>query len=169
MINSNYWKWLYAWDVYMANYDQYGYDLGLTNTAGSLQPMDVGHDGGGETYSAKNRKFAFELSAIFGSGTNELTVNDYNLSNDISSNITINSVNCTSSGTENGLHRTIAISGSNTSEQAITIRQVGITKNIYSNSGNRNSYVMMGAFNLASPITVQPNDQFIINIEWTEE
>ena len=117
----------------------------------------------------KNGSICKELN-VENTITGTITVNDYNLSNDISSNITVNSVSCTSSGTENGLHRTIAISGRNTSEQAVTITQVGVTKYIVSLGGSpEESYVMMGAFDLDTPLTVQPNDQFIINVEWTEE
>lgn len=169
MIVSNYWKWLWAWDNFGANSDNYKQDIGLVNIEGNNQVLCVGYDGGGWNESARNRYFSEGLNAIFGNGTTEITVNDYNLSNDISSNITVNSASCTSSGTENGLHRTIVITGRNTSEQAVTITQVGVTKYIVSLGGSpETSYVMMGAFDLSEPLTVQPNDQFIINVEWNE-
>jgi hypothetical protein len=167
MINSNYWKWLYAWDNYYANYDNYEAEVGLVNIEGNAQNMAVGYDGGNLPPSAKNRYFPYDLSAKFGSGTGQLSPNDYTIADDISSSITSISVTSTSSGTAEGFHRTIVITGRNASEQAVTIKQVGITKYIYTGgSQGTQNHVLMGAFNLASPITVQPNDQFMINVDW---
>lgn len=167
MILSNYWKWLNGALTYNTESSEY-YDpsqnVGLVDINGETGYLSYSSSNGDRRYANRNINNG---SVRLGSGDAEVTVNDYAMSNDCTSSISSLSYTINSAGTDEGLSRTITITGINSSGNAMTITEAGYCKYV-SSEENGDHYVLVVKTKLNTPLTVQPNSAFKIDITWNE-
>ena len=172
MILKNYWKWLEAvqkvnfWQSYSGDYN-----VGLKAVDGSnaLILLNATNDTNYFYRIADNHDLSKYLTIRLGSDDSEVTSDDYALENDVTSSISNYSYTFSSSA-DNGVSRIITIQGSNCGSQPITIKQVGICKDIwYIPSSYAQKTVMMAVHVLNEPIEVLPGNNFKLVFEWIEQ
>lgn len=109
------------------------------------------------------------LSAIFGTSDTEVSPSDYVVGGLIQiQGITNLVVNVNVSGGDGKLETVVSASGTNNTGSAITIRTVGITKELYSNSTQR-KIVMIARCVLNDAIEVPAYQNFVTTIKWEEQ
>lgn len=171
MILSNYWKWLdgvLKTDIYSDGYYDPTEDLGLVNTSGNAVLITLASS---EHEVAWYSRDINNAEILFGSGSGSIAVDDYAMSSDCTSSLSDISFTQSSTGTNAGLNRTYTITGTNDGENSVTIREVGIAKNIKwhdRNDGYQTSSILIAKVKLATALTVAPNENFIINLAWNE-
>lgn len=162
MILSNYWKWL---DLILKNSFGSGSSdtaTGMKDVSGNTGYMDMSSD----TRAINCRDFN-DGSIYLGSGDDEITANDYAMSDDCTSNIGNLNYTINSAGTDEGLARTITITGYNASESELTITEAGYAKRTVSYN-HSTQYIIMAKTKLNEPLTVPSGSNFLINLAWNE-
>ena len=169
MILNNYWKWLNICQTTNAFNDEYYspvYNIGLKNINGDTVSISPNTDSGGWP----SRNFA-NATVRFGSGSTDITADDYAMSDDCTSSISNVNVTFTSAASEDGLHRTISVTGINNSGSEVTITEVGYYKAIqwYSrDDGWHDENVLFSKTKLSEPLTLADGESFLINLAWNE-
>ena len=179
MILNNYWTFkAYVESHYYKQMggpeDRVGESIGLKSLDGLDARLWIGS---GVNYSdflstelaTKTWSPKVELSVILGSGTTAPTPEDYNIEQSIMSAISNfnSSINVTSS---NGQEKTvITVSGTNTSNDAITISEIGIVKPIRPDNINDPRNVLFIRHLLDEPKSVASGEGFALTFEWTEQ
>ena len=108
------------------------------------------------------------LSAVFGNSDTEVSPSDYVVGGLINvQSITNLVVNINVSGGNGKLETVVSVSATNNSSSAITIRTVGITKELYSNA-TQHQTVMIARCVLKDTIEVPPYQNFVVTIKWDE-
>lgn len=166
MILSNYWKWLNAIltiDPYLSDGNSHD-NVGMKDLSGNNVTSTFSSDDARRPWSARS----FNNGGVrLGSGNAEITVNDYAMSSDITDNIDDLNYTVNSAGTDEGLSRTIAISGINNTANNMTITEVGYYINNY-DYNNTTYKVLMAKVKLTEPVIVATGGNFLINVEWLE-
>ena len=167
MIVSNYWKWLNSILTTNPTSDSYYdpvSDIGLKDKNGSAVSITLSSSDATRRYRVRN----FNDGTIWlGSGNDEIAATDYAMSNDCTASISNLNFTINSAGTDEGLSRTIAVTGTNNSGNTITITEVGYAKYIEAEQAG-NAFVLFSKTKLAEPLTVTDGSNFIINIAWEE-
>lgn len=171
MILKNYWRWMQATQRYSVNDTDTQKDIGLINISGNAQLMFTGMIGssvGASTQSmlASNRDLSLAKFHL-GTGDNTLTSDDYCLTNDVTSSFS--NMTVTSGWASNDSYsRIYTVSGTNGTNAAITVTEIGITLKITADSDYNSSEVMLAIVKLSEPITVASGDTFTVSFEWVE-
>jgi hypothetical protein len=169
MILNNYWKWLNITQTTNAYTDDYYapvYNIGLKNLSGSEAAISPNSSQGGW----ETRNFA-NATVRFGSGSGAITADDYAMSNDCTDDIDSINVSVTSAASDDGITRTMTITGINNSGNDVTITEVGYDKVIqwYSrDDGWHTEHVLFSKTKLSEPLTLADGDSFLINLAWNE-
>lgn len=170
MVLKNYWRWLKAITEYNPGYSNESIDIGLIDISGTSALMALGGTPLDRVQRGVglNRMLTSYFSVRVGSGTTEITSEDYALSNDITDSLSSLSYSLSQSS-EDGVSRTITVTGANLSGSEITISQAGYCKLISPTYNQADwAYVMFAATTLAEPLTVANGDSFTITLEWNE-
>lgn len=106
---------------------------------------------------------------IVGSGDTKEEMDDYNLENNITTSFS--SVNKTFSVVASGdTFKTIySITGNNATNSPLIIREVGIIKRFLNDNDSFAGYSLLARKVLDNPITVNSNEGFYLNFEWSEQ
>lgn len=118
-----------------------------------------------------NTKLRKDLGVRIGKGEGDISINDYSLSDDCTADIS--SLNITDSygynADNNDYEHIYTITGTNNSQSAITITEIGLTKILYGSSSSPyyTSPILIAKINLDEPISVDSGDGFIINVVWS--
>lgn len=169
MILNNYWKWLNITQTtngYNTDYNPPVYNIGLKNISGDTVPISPNTDNGGW----ETRNFA-NATVRFGSGSGAITADDYAMSNDCTDDLGSINVSVTSAASEDGITRTMTITGLNNSGDDVTITEVGYAKIIQwhdRDSGMKTEYTLFSKTKLSEPLTLADGDSFLINLAWNE-
>lgn len=169
MILNNYWKWLnitQTTNAFSNDYYPPVYNIGLKNLSGSETAISPNSDSGGW----ETRNFA-NAAVRFGSGNDDITPDDYAMSSDCTDNIGSINVNVTSAASDDGITRTMVITGINNSGNDVTITEVGYAKVIqwYSrDDGWHTDYALFSKTKLSEPLTLADGESFLINLAWNE-
>lgn len=172
MILNNYWKirWAIETLITVSSSAPYGIDVGLKDLGGvsraiTLRPYP--NNNVGYTYQAIVRMNS-GYNIRLGSGDNELTADDYALTNDVTSSFTNLTYNYVSDA-NNHLRRVISISGQNNTNTDITITEIAYTKNLPYDDATQSCEVMYSIVKLDTPINVPANGTFSATFEWVEQ
>lgn len=109
-----------------------------------------------------------------GTGNTEVDADDYRLANDVTSsfsNLTASYNEVVSTDTDGIPNAKIvfSIAGVNSSADSITIKEIGLCKNIvFFASGNSQQKVLFVRHILDTPITVAAGDSFTLPLQWIE-
>ena len=109
-----------------------------------------------------------------GTGNTEVDADDYCLANDVSSsfsNLTASYNEVVSNDTDGIPNAKIvfSIAGVNSSADSITIKEIGLCKNIiFYTAGNSQQNVLFVRHILDTPITVAAGDSFTLPLQWIE-
>lgn len=171
MVLKNYWKLL---ENYQKNSvwgsSAINVDIGLKGLNGSaVNILQSTTDWGYMPYLAQNLRMDYNLSLRAGSGSSPATASDYALANDVTNNLSNVKTTYLSSADDAGIIRKMSISGSNFTNNAITIRKIGVVKGIWSvPSGFEKADVLLAVIELENPVVVNKGENFNIVIEWNE-
>ena len=171
MILSNYWKALHSLKDLMSNSGEANMiDYGMIGLDGNdYGTINMGWDTNGD-YSVvfKNVKLRTDgISVRIGTGTGEVSVTDYSLFNDITSNISDVVVSNNYIPSREGYKQILTITGINPTAEAITITEAGITKAFYAHPAQKDPLLLAKTV-LTKPIKVEPGDSFSLSLEWLE-
>jgi hypothetical protein len=174
MILSNYLKFMEVISNYGTIDTAKTVNTTIVDTTGAnINGFLLGNAGSGNRIAAgKNKAIRYETTIAIGTGDTEVDFDDYSLANDITSMI-LNATQTHSTVFEDGQFKTqYTLTGSNTTGNAFTIKEVGIIKPMYSlDSGSHllNSNVLLTRRLLDSPITIEDNGSFMVTFQWNEE
>lgn len=167
MILSNYWKWLNAiltTNPTSTEYYDPASDIGLKDLNGATTYISLSSSDATRRYRVRNIN---DGSVRVGNGNGEITADDYAMSGDITDNISNLNYSINSAGTDEGLNRTIAISGINNTANNITITEVGYCKYIEAEQHD-SAQVLFAKVQLSEPVLVAAGGNFLINLSWIE-
>lgn len=118
----------------------------------------------------ENWSLNLNLSSHIGNGTTEPTDTDYVLSSDKTTQFSNISRSFNAMADGNSFKLVHTITGTNASNNTITISEIGITKNIYVTGYPSNVFVefLFVRSLLNEPIDVQPGRGVSITVEWVE-
>jgi hypothetical protein len=171
MILSNYWKWLdgvLKTDSWTDAYYDPAENLGLVDMDGINVPITIQSSEHSNAWYSRNINNA---TIAFGSGNGSITADDYEMDTDVTSDLSNINFTENSVGSNEGLTRTYAITGTNSGSSNVTITEVGLVKHIKyydRNDGYQEKDVLFEKVKLATALTVAPNENFIINLAWNE-
>ena len=133
----------------------------------SWQPLWANNNTSYTAYASQNSALHLNNFVVIGTGDTAESLSDYRLANDITGSISNYQQSYTSGEDGNTLKTTFSISGVNNTGSAITIKEVGIGKNIL--DGNIASVpVMFLRKVLDTPIEVANGSTFAFSVEWKE-
>lgn len=149
-----------------------------SNGASGISPVNIGCynlSGGVAVFGFQNSGSSIDnwslkkgLSAIFGTSDTDVSPSDYVVGGLIQipyiTNLVV-SVNV--SGGNGKLETVVSASGTNNTGADITIRTVGITKELWS-TGTHHNTVMIARCVLKDAIEVPANQNFIVTVKWDE-
>lgn len=167
MILSNYWKWLngiLTTNPTSSSYYDPSNDIGLKNLNGATALISLGSSDDTRRYRNRNIN---DGSIRLGSGSGDITASDYSMSDDCTSSVSNLSFTVNSAGTDEGLSRTISVSGQNSSGAELTITEVGYCKFVSTEQDGDNN-VLICKTKLNTPLTVSAGGNFLINVSWNE-
>ena len=172
MILSNYWKLRKGIETitpYVYPRDGLG-DIGIIDTSGNNRDTYLSADNSsGWNYAREAREFSYSMGALLSNGTDDYTINDYSLDDDITSSFTLDDLSINEVvKSEGGISRIITISGKNTSVNNLTITRVGFTKGLHTVESQTYYTALMAIIDLNTPLTVNAGGEFIIVAEWVE-
>ena len=173
MILSNYWKALHSLkDVMVYSGESAMIDYGMVGLDGNAYgAINMGYDNNGD-YSMVYRNVRLrsqDISMRVGTGTGEISADDYSLFNDCTASISNLSVTNSYVPLSDGYKQILTIAGTNSTSEPIIITEAGITKTFC-----RQAYpyekgpLLLAKMLLDNPITVAPKDNFMFSIEWKE-
>ena len=145
-------------------------DMGVVDTSGtSFNPQ---YQGNNYTYSAQMAEQARPfrgLGVLLGVGTTPATANDYSLEDDITSDISSLDVDVNVAGTNGQTKVVITVSGVNASGASISISEIGVYKDIYTDwSQDTSSRCLFIRHNLNNPVSVADGGSFSLTFEWVQ-
>lgn len=173
MVLNNYWK---ALEILKANSDD-----SKTGTNDDFNMVDI--EGGSpsvrwkfiDQYSKKSVVSNINLKdkligARVGKGDGTITATDYALFDDCTDDLSDVTIVTSASPTDGGYQNIVTVTGSNNTENAITITEIGITKTFFiqNDSDEFTNPVMFAKILLFNPVTVVANGTFSITVEWLE-
>ena len=173
MVLNNYWLIKTYTEVNTMISTAYTVNLGNVNMSGSTSQIFVNVGTGSSaasfmSYANPARCIKTDLKAVLGTGTTTPQPNDYRLANDVTSSFSNLATVCSTSSDGSSEVTTLTISGTNTSGSDVTINEIGIYKDIYTNSsGNYSSFLLVREV-LAEPFTVLAGSSFTKTFTWTE-
>ena len=172
MITNNYRKWIGAQDMFgNRDYDSgYGAYLGLIDTSGAAIPMALKHGNKNASYNFSLGSDSTKLvDCQLGSGTGEFSPDDYTLANNVTSSFGTTTYTFSYEVSNNKLKRTMTFTRQNTSNSAVTVRQIGVIKVIkkVSSSGNWGN-ILIGEFNI-EPVTVSSGETVTITVHFDDQ
>lgn len=172
MLLNNYWTWKRYVEI-----TDYAYTkLVLTNVFkarnGSLVNMAINTDTNGSTYTRRpviNRILCQNMYIAIGTGTNQPTEEDYNLSEEIIFSSLVYTKN--EYINDNGvLIKEFGISGFNGTGQDKLITEAILYKDIFASIDNDTTNPVAFVHEVfQTPILIEANKNFMINLEWTEQ
>lgn len=112
------------------------------------------------------------LKVFVGSGTTEPTTNDYALENDVTNSFSNVVTTCNTSTEESKITTVVTISGTNTTENAITIAEIGVGKDIaydWNGANLRTQEVLFIRHVLDTPKVVESGEGFMQTFAWDEQ
>lgn len=171
MILNNYWRYMYSVEntYYKIGEGNFHIYTGCKDINGG--EIEIGGGTPGNAYKlGDNFALRSNLGARVGTGNTEPTVSDYELEADITGNISNLEVSTITSTTDNSYKTIISISGKNNTTNEITLREVGITKNIrnVNNADNFQVPVLFVRHILDEEISVPSGGNFAFVFEWIE-
>lgn len=139
-------------------------DIGVKNTSGNTALINFIQNNN----SSKNWSMRMGLSVKLGSGTTEVTPNDYYLDTAIADgNFTNLALTASSSGGSGKIETVFTITGINASNSTLNITEIAIIKNLYYSNGSSNPVMIMRGL-LSEPLSVPAGEGFTINYKWDE-
>lgn len=174
MILNNYWNWKAFINKQRLSTSGYaGANIGVINTSGTAISFLYSVNGNGYISNYGNALLNWTLksglSVVVGAGTIEPQGTDYTLESPISmSNISVTTDTSADGNTEKTV---LTISGTNTTGNAVIIKEIGITKTAYANnnSGGTAHAILLLRELLANPINLENGQSFSLTIDWIEE
>lgn len=167
MILANYWKWLngiLTSNPTSTSYDDPVSDIGLKDKNGDAAYITLSSSDSTRRYRVRD----INDGAIWlGSGNGDIAATDYAMSSDCTASISDLNYTINSAGTDEGLSRTIAVTGTNNSGNSITITEVGYAKFVEGEQ-HGNTYVLIAKNKLNEALTVADGSSFLINVAWSE-
>ena len=109
------------------------------------------------------------IAVRLGTGTGDITADDYSLFNDCTSNITNLAITNNTQAEDNKFSQILLITGINNSGNELTIKEVGICKKFYTNEDYLSEDVMLAKMLLSNPVTIAAGGSFRIIVEWAEQ
>ena len=170
MILSNYWKYLYDYTANNFQWINSANDPNPTtykNLSGNpITGVSVkGSNNAGTVNVTENYNPRANLFGLVGTGTQEVDVDDY----DLTSRLAIaTSTNIALSYNSDGYTTLVTVSGLNSSGDDITITEVGIAKALLDKDGNIVDRTLIAKKLLDTPITVADGDVFTVTYDWIE-
>lgn len=143
-------------------------DIGLKDITGST--AECYGFASSSRFNCDNWSLKTSLSMRVGVGDTEPEFTDYALGSDITSSIANTVITTTTTADGPKVKTVITMSGRNSSSSAITITEVGITKNIvvaYLNYWAKKEVLMVKEL-LEEPIEVPGNGSFSLTFSWEE-
>lgn len=171
MVLYNYWKALHSLkDLMKTGSSTDMIDYGMIALDGSnYGVINMGWDNWGDRdavwHNARLR--SADISMRVGTGTGEISPDDYSLFNDCTSSISNLNVTNTLEESETGYKQTVTLTGKNNSANTLTITEAGITKNFYGHPDAKSPLLLVKTL-LDTPIEVEPQGNFTITLEWNE-
>lgn len=163
MILNNYWELL---KVQQTNtFAQSGTGAASTNMK-DTDGNSVAFAYQGSSSVPRNWNMSPDSSIILGSSDADGSVDDYDLTDPISSGVTASSPQWTFA-TSNGKYQRV-VSFSVTASASVIIKEVGICKDVYTSYSGNQSKVMLARAVLSSPISLASGQSAAIVIEWNE-
>lgn len=177
MILNNYWNLMagmsgltFAWSN---DTDTYA-DIGLKDMDGStllINPHTT-DSGGNSADVVANWNPRAKLSAVIGNGAQEPTASDFALDSDVTDDMSNYNVTVNTSASNGEISTVITVTGMNNTGDAITIREVGIVKEItttvWSNYSHVKKDLLIVKHLLETPKTVAAGEGFTLTLEWLE-
>lgn len=146
-------------------------DIGMKGLNGNAVGMVTGVFASDQIidYVLPNWLMKVGLVPIVGNGTSEPALDDYNLESDITASFSNFAYSVVTSFENGKVETTIVITGTNTTENDLTIREIGIKKPIIasSNQGGTKDVLFIRHL-LSQPKTVASGDGFTLAFKWTE-
>jgi hypothetical protein len=171
MILLNYWKAMHSLkDVMLTTGQSSVIDYGMIGLDGNnYGAINMGWDNWGNRdavwHNARLR--SADISMRVGTGTGEISPDDYSLFNDCTSSISNLNVTNTLEESETGYKQTVTLTGKNNSANTLTITEAGITKTFYGHPDAKSPLLLVKTL-LDTPIEVEPQGNFTITLEWNE-
>lgn len=172
MILNNWWNYKKGLANSTGFWNSWNYQSpGLYDTSGNTTVMCIDATWNSSYCTMGHNNFSTRAYMHFavGDGDTPPTSEDYALDNDITSsfsNVTISSVSTTATSENTTI--TYIITGTNSTSDTLTIREIGYVKDIYYSQSFNTVPVLMAREVLDEPIVVEPNQTFTINFTWTE-
>lgn len=155
MIMTNYWKIMKD-----AEEGSYISDVLATNGVGFSLIFSE--------YAGNNLRYNINMGAILSNSDAAVDEDDYTIDGNVSSNFTNVTVNASFSASGDGIKRIFTITGTNSSESAVEIKRVGLTKLLQGSGLGNGATVLLAVVDLAESITVGSLNSFSITLEWDE-
>lgn len=170
MILNNYWEWITQISANLAlNAGALSIDTAIKDLNGTTQQLFVHAASSAQHLTAINRNLTFrgDLVVLLGKGTTEVTVDDYCLADDITDTISNKNTTVNVTSDEN-LKTIIVVTGTNLTNEPITITEVGIKKTL--STGNTGTFdTLLVRKLLDTPLEVPSNKHFTLSFEWIEQ
>lgn len=137
------------------------------------QPLRVCVDGyrntDSDSYFVMNMKPLYDLGIAIGTGTTEVLPQNWKLAQDITSSLNPN-ITTNVGSDDRGIRVVSTISGTNTLSSSVTITEVGVYKNIYSDCYNavKNEKCLFVRHLLDEPITLASGESYSFTFEWVQ-
>ena len=132
---------------------------GGTQTHGNTNSLNIAiGSAGSDVYSPSLHNLRTSLGyggVILGTGSTPATVDDYRLSGNLINTVSA-SRSVTSKMTESGITFEALYTITNAGDTAITIGEIGLVANQYTNSANANYTALLERTVLDTPITIEP-------------
>ena len=138
--------------------------IGVKNISGQNAPINFIQNNN----SSKNWSMRTDLSVQLGSGTTEVTPNDYFLDTVISDgNFSNLALAVSASGGSGKIETVFTITGVNSSNATQNITEIAIIKKLYYSNNSSNLVMIMRGL-LSEPLSVPSGEGFTINYKWDE-
>ena len=177
MILNNYYKWLGAQEFFGdRSFDSTtGAKVGVVDITGEITPMLFDHANqiAAYNFSLGSDTMTGEFQLVecqLGTGTGDFDPDDYTLANDVSSNFTGTGYSFSYSVANHKLSRVMTFTRTNASENAITIKQVGILKVLKQKDTSSGDWTraLIAEFNI-TPVTVPAGSTVTITVNFDEQ
>ena len=179
MLLTNYWNYVNIFGKSIPSIsDYYIYANGIkfmddpSHTYGLVYGLNGGSDATICQKASENYAIRYNLEICLGTGDTAVATSDDNLASEIPSATIPDLTSVISTGVDQTvLKLTAVISGTNASANAITIKELGIYKNVYTESIWSTDFrgLLFVRHVLQSPIVVQPSQGFSFAFEWVDQ
>lgn len=174
MILNNYWRALnIIKDIVFANGTK---DYGLYDTNGNSIGA-IWYGGDGAVSGIRNIERALynvrlrndHVGIVIGKGEGSINAADYSLFDDCTAGFSNITTNFIFTNDNDAFNQIIDINASNNSGSAITVTEIGITKNFYTSSNAFSNPVLLAKMQLDTPIIVPAGGTFHVLVNWIEQ